>query len=301
MGHYAVIDLGTNTFHLLIVKKTSSSWDEVYRKRVFVNIAEHGIETLGEDCYRRGIETIVEFRKALKKFGVAKVKVFGTAALRTATNGATFRSEVKQKTGLVIEIINGQREAMLISKGTKAIVDMSAGNYLIMDIGGGSVEFILIQDLEEIYIESFPVGITNLYNQLPHGEPISEDEIAKMHEYLHKQLKPLTNRIEKISIKGLIGASGSYEVLEKILTGSIAKNKASQFDIADVITHIDNIIKMDISERLRNPNIPKQRAKLIVVAVILMKYVLNITSFKSMIISPFAIKEGALLEMINLD
>jgi len=301
MEHFAVIDLGTNTFHILIVKKTSTHWDEVYRKRVFVNIAEHGIETLGADCYRRGMETIVEFHEELVKLEVKQVSVFGTAALRTASNGATFRSEVKNKTGLTIEIIDGRREASLIAKGTKAIVDMAKGNYLIMDIGGGSVEFILVQDVEETYIESFPIGITSLYNKLPHGEPISRDEIAKINEYLDEQLKPLKNKLNDISIEGLIGASGSYEVLEKIITGNIAERKASRFDITDINKQIDHIIKMDLSERLQNPSIPKQRAKLIVVAVILMKHVLNITSFKSMIISPYAIKEGALLEMMNLD
>lgn len=301
MNNFAVLDLGTNTFHLLIVKKTPTLWDEIYRKRVFVNIASGGIDTLSAECYNRGIETVLQFQNKLEEFDVEEVRVFGTAALRTASNGSTFCTEVKQRTGLEIHIIDGKREAELISKGTKAVVDMSRGNYLIMDIGGGSVEFILIRNEQDEYAQSFPIGITSLYNELPHGEPISQSEINRINQYLSDQLKPLIEKIKNLTIEGLVGASGSYEVLEKILSGSIAKNKASCFEINQILEQIAKIIRMDLNERLSDPNIPEQRAKLLVVAVLLMKYVISITTVNQLIISPFALKEGALIEMMNLD
>lgn len=297
--HYAVIDLGTNTFHLLIVKKNKTNWEEIYRKRVFVNIAKEGIQTIGKASYERGMETIIEFHNSLQEFDVRNVKVFGTAALRTATNGPAFQSEVQQKTGLSIEIINGQREAELIAKGTKAVVDMSMGNYLIMDIGGGSVEFILVQDDLETYVESFPIGITSLYRRFPHKEPITEVEIQRINDYLSGILVPLRERIGELKINGLIGASGSYEVLEQILSNNIAKSKSSKFPIDEIVEQIDRIIKLDLAERLQEPAIPEQRAKLIVIAFLLMKHVEDLSSFDSMIISPFALKEGALIEMIG--
>ena len=301
MKHFAAIDLGTNTFHILIVRKTMTLWEEVYRKRVFVNIAEGGIETISPICYQRGLDTILGFHQKIKEYDIKQISTFGTAALRTATNGPAFQSEVKQRTGLEIQIIDGQREAQLIAKGTKAIVDMSIGNYLIMDIGGGSVEFILVQNNQENYIESFPIGITSLHRQFPHSEPISDIEIASIDEYLSKRIAPLRDKIENLTIEGLVGASGSYEVLEKILSDSITKNSASKISINRVTEQIDRILKLDLSARLADPDIPNQRAKLIVIAVLLMKHVLGLCKFNSMIISPFALKEGALLELMDLD
>lgn len=298
MSHYAVIDLGTNTFHLLVVKKTDQLFEEVYRKRVFVNIAEEGISTLGENCYDRGIDTILEFKRILSNYPGIKLQVFGTAALRTATNGPQFQKEIKDKTNITIQIIHGQREAALISKGTKAIVDTSEGNYLIMDIGGGSVEFILIQNGEDIYMHSFPIGITALYNQYPHNEPINEVDIKKINQYLSKVLKPLKQKIQDIDIDGLIGASGSYEVLERILSRKISKNKSSRFPIAQIIEQMNIIISQDLEERLANELIPNQRAKLIVIAFILISHVLKLSQFQSLIISPYALKEGAIMEML---
>jgi len=299
--HYAVIDLGTNTFHLLVVKPSGKSFEEVYRKRVFVNIAEEGIETIGEQSYERGIRTLQDFHKVLQEFDNVKVQTFGTSALRTASNGLQFQREVKDKTGITIQIIDGRREAELISKGTKAIVDTVTGNFLIMDIGGGSVEFILIEDNVDIYVQSFPVGITALYNQFPHEEPIKELSLNKIHDHLNSMLHPLKSQLKDRVIDGLIGASGSYEVLEKILTDSISKESSSKFQIEQITTEMDKIIAQNLSQRLANENIPKQRAKLIVIAFVLIKYILNLSKFKSLIISPYALKEGAFIEMLNLD
>ena len=296
--HYAVIDLGTNTFHLLVVKKTTQLFEEVYRKRVFVNIAEEGISTLGEACYTRGINTILEFHNSLKDYPDVKLSVFGTAALRTASNGPQFQQEVLDKTNIAIQIIDGKREASLISKGTKAIVDTSDGTYLIMDIGGGSVEFILIQDGEDIYAESFPVGITALYNQFPHTEPISHEDQEIIEQYLSKILQPLKNQLEDQVIEGLIGASGSYEVLEKILSGNIKSHESSKFPIHLIQEQIKIIMAQDLDERLSSDLIPDQRAKLIVTAFVLINYVLSLCQFNALIISPYALKEGAIMEML---
>lgn len=301
MSHFAVIDLGTNTFHLLIVKKTENLFEEVYRKRVFVNIAEEGITTLGEKCYLRGINTLLEFHEILQNFKVKALKVFGTAALRTATNGLLFINEIKTRTDITIEIIDGQREAQLISLGTKAIVDMQLGIYLIMDIGGGSVEFILIQDGTDVYTQSFPIGITALYNKFTHSEPITADEINEIGYYLDYILAPLKNQISSLKINGLVGASGSYEVLEKMLSGEINSTASSKFDIELIINEINKVLRMPYVDRLNHTSIPQQRAKLIVIAFLLMKYVVELSKFDSLIISPFALKEGAIMEMIDLD
>lgn len=299
--NFAVLDLGTNTFHLLIVRKNESGWEEIYRKRVFVNIAEEGIQTIGANCYNRGIETIEAFHVKLSELEVKQVKVFGTAALRTASNGPAFQAEVKLKTGITIEIIDGQREAALIAKGTKTIVDITVGNYLIMDIGGGSVEFILVQNNQETYIESFPVGITALYNQFTHSEPITIEEEQSINDFLSQQLAPLEQKIKHLEIEALVGASGSYEVLEKILSGEIAKDTSSKFEIEDILEQINKISKQNLATRLENQHIPAQRAKLIVVAFLLMKFVIKLSTVKSVIISPYALKEGALIELMNLD
>lgn len=297
---FAVADLGTNTFHLLVVKKSKDNFDEVYRERVFVNIAEEGIQHIGDPPYHRAKETIRSFSDKLDELGVTEVKVFGTAALRTADNGPQLIHEIKAETGIDIQIIDGKREAELIAKGTNLILDMSVGQYLIMDIGGGSVEFILVDDGDIGYIKSFPLGVTALYNHFNHEEPISTQEVEEIHQYLSNQLLNLRETIENQRIKALVGASGSFEVLELIINGKINNRSCSKFDIADTKEIMDTIIKMDLSQRLAHKSIPNHRAKLIVVAFLLMQQVLGSSSFDKLIVSPFALKEGVISEYLGI-
>ena len=125
MAKYGVIDLGTNTFHLLIVAiNEEGQLLELQRKRIFVKLAEDGIQTIGPRPYQRGIEVLRYYNKILKEHQISDVKALGTAALRTASNGSSFIKDVKQHTGIEIEIITGDMEAALIHKGVMKAVDL---------------------------------------------------------------------------------------------------------------------------------------------------------------------------------
>ncbi|NJK83906.1 MAG: hypothetical protein HC912_08960 [Saprospiraceae bacterium] len=152
MNRYAVIDLGTNTFHLLIVEQNRQ---KLYQERQFVKLAENGIEHISAAPFQRGIETMLHFHRVLKKFDVQQVQAFGTAALRTAHNGSAFIEEVEEATGIEIQLISGEREAALIQKGVAQAIPATDAHSLIMDIGGGSVEFILANQHEVFWAQSF--------------------------------------------------------------------------------------------------------------------------------------------------
>ncbi|RME99139.1 MAG: hypothetical protein D6772_08140, partial [Bacteroidetes bacterium] len=110
MPRYALIDCGTNTFHLLIAEPYTNeeghaSFREIYRERVFVKLAENGIQTIGEDPYQRALDTLRHYAQMVAEHEVDEVRVSGTAALRTASNGPVLREQVLRETGLNIQII----------------------------------------------------------------------------------------------------------------------------------------------------------------------------------------------------
>ena len=164
----AVVDLGTNTFHLLIISfnDKNDSWEEVYRERRYVYLAEDGIETIGSAAIQRGLDTLKAYALACKKYNVSKAKAFGTAALRTASNGLDFVNNAKTIFPYNIEIIDGDTEANLIAKGVALAIPSSERKQLIMDIGGGSVEFILSQSSEVIWARSFNIGVAVLFKKI---------------------------------------------------------------------------------------------------------------------------------------
>ena len=169
---YAVIDLGRNTFHLLIIdSSTNDLSNEIYRERIFVKLAEDGIGKIGKNAYQRGLQALQHFQKIITKHQVKKVNAFGTAALRTASNGKDFVQEVQSKIGLTIQLIPGSEEARLIHLGVTQAVEMDDEKGLIMDIGGGSVEFIIADKNKVFWAKSFPIGVAVLHNIFHEKEP----------------------------------------------------------------------------------------------------------------------------------
>jgi exopolyphosphatase/guanosine-5'-triphosphate,3'-diphosphate pyrophosphatase len=217
-NHKAVIDLGTNTFHLLIVAPDEQlGFREVFRERRFIKLAEGGIEYLSDAAVQRGLEALVDFKSELDRHQVVEVRAIGTAALRTARNGSAFIELVKDTTGIQIELIDGSEEARLIHLGVALATPLGTERGLIMDIGGGSVEFI-IADVEKVYwAQSFPVGVAVLYERFHKNEPISEAEQMALKAFLKEQLRPLGNALDRYPCQDLLGASGTFDVLEDIL------------------------------------------------------------------------------------
>jgi len=143
---YAVIDMGTNTFHLLIVEQVEhGDWKQVVRHRIFVRLGEDGLRQIGKKAYKRGLDALKVFKTQILATGVKPHNIVanGTAALRSAVNAAAFLKDAESITGLKLHVISGEREANLIYKGVRRAVPFPENNVLIMDIGGGSVEFII--------------------------------------------------------------------------------------------------------------------------------------------------------------
>ncbi len=296
----AVIDLGTNTFHLLIVQPAANGqFEECFRKRVFVQLAEDGIEKIGEKAFERGLNTLKEYKKILDEHGVEKVQAFGTAALRRANNASEFRAAIKKATGIEVEVISGNAEAQLITKGVRQAVPFGKQTVLIMDIGGGSVEFILANDEEIFWAQSFQVGVAVLHHEFHKSDPIDKTEIQKTEAFLDEQLQPLWQILQKYSPDILVGASGTFDVLEAMLIEHKPDPLHTMIQAKDFYPIHDKIVAATLAERLKMDKLPSQRAKLIVIALILIKTVLQHIEIEKIAVSMYAMKEGMLAEMMK--
>jgi len=295
----AVIDLGTNTFHLLIVEPIERGFKELHRERRFIKIAENGIETIGEAPFARGQAALRDYRVILDQFGVKKVKAFGTAGLRTASNGAAFIEQAQQDAQIHIELISGGEEARLIHLGVAQAVPLGEQKGIIMDIGGGSVEFIIADAKQVYWAQSFPIGVAVLRNNFHKVEPISETEVAAIYAHLDKTLEPLLSELPKHELLNLIGASGTFDVLELVLENQIKRPNHSQIAVRDFWPLYQKVTEADLDTRLKMEGIPNNRADMIVVAMVIIKYILEKTKVQQIDISAFAMKEGILKEMMS--
>ncbi len=296
----AVIDLGTNTFHLLVVQPTSDGhFVELHRERRFIKLAEDGIEAIGPAPFARGLEALAAYAELLQRLGVQQVRALGTAALRTARNGNDFVRAAREQTGIHTELIDGLEEARLINLGVQLAVPPSATNRLIMDIGGGSVEFILSNGPTVIWADSFPIGVSVLYRRFHHSEPISTTEIGVLQQFLREQLTPLRVQLAAHPTAQLVGAAGTFDVIANVLKIGQPTPHCSQIDLSRLDGLYQRLVTATRAERYAMPEVPEDRAEMIVVAVILVRYVLGLLHRPELLVSAYSMKEGALVEMLG--
>jgi exopolyphosphatase/guanosine-5'-triphosphate,3'-diphosphate pyrophosphatase len=295
-----VIDCGTNTFHLLIAETSpGGGFDIIYKERQYVRLGQEGLVKIGAAPFQRGLACIQSFQKTMEEKGVSKYKAFGTEALRKAGNGQEFIEAVYEATGIRIEVITGNEEARLIHLGVMQAVPPFLGKGLIMDIGGGSVEFIICSESEVFWAQSFPVGVQVLFSSFQKNDPISAGDLAAIEWHLEEMLQPLIKALYHHQTPLLLGASGSFEVVEGMLIQQKHHPLFSIVPVDDYYFLHGKILSTSLEERRRMPKLPPERVELIVVAFVLMDFVIRKAGIRQIVTSAYAMKEGILKEMIQ--
>lgn len=294
----AVIDLGTNTFHLLIAQlQDNGEIKELYRERVFVKLAAEGIETIGAAPFKRALGAMIHFKKIMDEYNCESISAMGTAALRTASNGADFVAQVAATTKIEVELISGEEEALLITQGVLAALPPQQERILIMDIGGGSTEYIIVEGKDIIFQQSFPIGISVLYNRFHRADPITEDEQRQLMHHLAKVTAPLTAALQLYPTYHLTGAAGTFDVLaDMLLDPDAEKHRTSrQLSLGEFPALAAEIIGATYAQLARIPGLPSERVDMITVAILLLEFTINLADIKRITVSDWAMKEGILL------
>jgi len=303
----AVLDLGTNTFHLLIVDANSEGgYDTIFKSKRTVKLGEGAIHKHYIDAipFERGLRAMIGFADIIRKHKVDRVAGFATSAIRSASNGKRFIQEVYRHTDLRMEVISGLREAELICKGVRQTVAMEQPA-LIMDVGGGSTEFIIANDRKILWKHSFDIGAARLLELFPSSDPIKEAEVKKLTRFLGRTLRPLEEAIRKHPVRQLIGASGSFESLAEMMgwrfhyRNTVKGIKSRRLDLHEYGKIHESLLRSTTRERMKMKGLVKMRVDMIVPASICTNYVLRKFRIKEMILSRYALKEGALLELIS--
>ncbi len=298
----AIIDLGTNTFHLMIFEGKNV----LFKTSIASKIGQGGINQniITVDGIKRALTVLNTFKQKLIEFEVdfANVFAFGTSAIRNANNQEEFIEKVKNETQITVTVIDGDKEAELIYKGVSNAVKIDK-NALIVDIGGGSVEFILCNPEKTLWKRSFEIGGQRLMEKFMKKDQISQTEISRLEEYLRIELLPLTNAVHQYQPEVLIGSSGSFDTLNDMFcwrkTGDFAHTDLVGFDypISEFWIAFEQLIFANHEERMKIGGMIPLRVDMIVVAVCLIKFVLQTYNIKEIKISNYALKEGAFFSL----
>jgi exopolyphosphatase / guanosine-5'-triphosphate,3'-diphosphate pyrophosphatase len=303
----AVIDLGTNTFNLLIAEVfDDKNYKIIFSTKEGVKLGEGGInnKTITEVAFQRGLASIERYFEQIRLFQVDKVVALATSAIRDADNGQEFSDTLKKRFNLDISIISGDKEAELIYFGVKQTIPFTGKRFLILDIGGGSNEFIIANELQIFWARSFKLGMARLLEQFRPSDPISASEIKRIETYLKSELGELFDQVLIYKPDIFIGASGSFDSFVAMLTSDNLLQHKNGDVFHQIPINIYNQLHQKIllstrAERDLMTGLEPVRRDMIVLASIFVNFVLHETGLQTMYQSAYSLKEGAIYESIS--
>ncbi len=297
----AVIDLGTNTFHLLIAVLNEGKSTILHREKQAVKIGVGGINQgiITEEGLLRAVNGIRYFKKTIDEWSVTRVQALGTSALRNATNGKEVIQKIKSETGIEIKLISGQQEAEYIYYGVRSAMDLGTEKSLIVDIGGGSVEFI-IGDRDQIFWkQSFEIGAQRMLELYHKHDPMPEEEVVQLVAHFEKYLAPLQIAIQKFNPITLVGSSGTFDTLSEIYCNKygiqiLRDAGETPLTIENFFEIHSKLLSKNRHERMQIPGMIEMRVDMIVVGSCLVNYLIKKYLFTKIRVSTYSLKEGVL-------
>jgi exopolyphosphatase/guanosine-5'-triphosphate,3'-diphosphate pyrophosphatase len=296
----AVIDLGTNTFHLLIAETDLvSRVKPIHQKRAYVFLASEGLDKITKDAVQRATQAARDFKLIIDKAGVEQVLVSGTEALRKASNGRELASKLEAILECPIHIISGEIEAQLIGRGVEAALGNLQINALAIDIGGGSTEMVYLESGKTKSYISATCRIAYLYNKFHRQDPITITAVKSIESYIRDSYQGFINSIlERDKPVNLIGVAGSFEVLLHTTHDSdmkISGTHLTPFNLKVVDQLLDELLPLNPAQRETHTMIPPERSLYIIEALLIIRTLTRMIEFDTFYISEYSIKHGLML------
>lgn len=290
----AVIDLGTNTFNLLIAEVIDDNFEILQSAKEGVSIGMGGINkrVIAPDAFERGLACLANFKNKCDEFKVERIIAFGTSAIRDAENSNDFITAVKEATGIEIKVITGEIEAELIYKGVSWSYDFSEPA-VIMDIGGGSTEFIFADKNGISNLVSLNIGLLRIFQEFTFSDPMTKEDIVTVKNWLDEKAG---NYFEGKKEKILIGASGTFETFYEMVYNKDIKDEVAMIELPfeRFIQVIEEIILSSEAQRDTNERIIAIRKKMAPIAAVKVQWIIEKLGVEKVYISTCSLKEGAL-------
>lgn len=296
----AVIDLGTNTFHLIIADIDGPEAKVIFKTNLPVRLGEGKINdnVIIQEAFERGLLALEQFSQLMEEYGVSQVKATATSAIRSAANGADFVKAAKSYTGIEITVISGEEEAAYIFEGVKA-TGLIQECCLIMDIGGGSTEFIICDPEQVFWKKSYNIGAARLMQAFFHSDPINITDKSAIIRHLDAELADLKEMLDLYQPNHLIGSAGAFETFTGMCYPDLNLKaiKSHPIPIADYQKLSATFIASSHEEREQMPGLIKLRVDMIVMAALLTDYILELGNLQQMSLSTYDLKMGVLASL----
>jgi len=304
----AVIDVGTNSIKLLVADVRGRDVRPVHEESRQTRLGRGFYQThrLQPETIAHTAEAVWEFAEIARERNADSIRVIATSAARDAVNPMDLTGSIFRASGLKTEIISGAREAEWAFRGVTTDLELARQSLLLLDVGGGSTEFILGHGEEKSFAHSFPLGTVRLMEKFPHSDPPKKSEfnacLEWLKNFLHHEIRPqvgpaLKNETGEIR---LVGTGGTTSILARIENQldrfDREKIERTVLDFDQVVAHRKKLWRLPLEERKEIPGLPKLRADVILTGVLIYEMVMEEFGFKQLRVSTRGLRFAAVME-----
>ena len=306
----AVIDVGTNSVKLLVADVAGGEVRPVHEESRQTRLGKGFYEThrLQPEPIARTAEAVWEFAEIAREKNAGTVRVIATSAARDAVNPADLTMSIERASGLKTEIISGALEADWAFRGVTTDPVLAKSPLLLLDVGGGSTEFILGHGVKRSFARSFPLGTVRLMEKFPHSDPPTRAEFEACRDWVknlfHAEVRPLLEPAllaeKRLGAVQLVGTGGTTSILARM------EKKTDRFDrdkiestvlsFEQVAAHRKHLWRLPLAERKEIPGLPKLRADVILTGVLIYEAVMAEFGFAELRVSTRGLRFAAVMD-----
>lgn len=295
------IDIGTNSMRLLVAEYIDGKF---YNREKFVNTTRigQGVDSEGyisEEAIERNIKALKEFSDIANEKGCEYIYCIGTSALRDSKNGNEFINLAKAETNVEVDIISGEEESNLGFIGVLQGLD-DTNNILVLDIGGGSTEFILGDESGIKYAKSENVGALRMTEKFLATDPICENEFEDMSNFIEETISDTINILKEKNIRQIVGIGGTITsvsaINQELETYSMEKIHGSKVNEKELDNILQNLKKMTLNDKKNIKGLQPKRADIITAGVRILNIIMKKLEKENIIVSEYDNLEGLICQ-----
>ena len=308
MQTYAAIDIGSNSCRLKIARVQQHELKVLHEDREVTRLGESVFESgvVSPEAMASTLLALKRFYRTVKLHGADRVRAVATSALRDARNAQAFTAWVKSETGWEVEIISGLEEARLIHRGVMGEPG-TQGRCLLVDVGGGSCEITLSERKRIRETVSLPLGAVRLTKEFVPGDPPTEEELARLKQFIARELRKAERRFGALRVSLVIATSGTAAALTEA-SQAMRKSKAAGAGrvtrgkpLADTrnVRHLTTkLTGMTNAQRSSVPGIGPKRSEIVVAGAHVYAELLERFALPGFIYSTLGLRDGILTQML---
>ncbi|MES1157907.1 MAG: Ppx/GppA phosphatase family protein [Haliangium ochraceum] len=302
----AALDVGSNSFHLIVVKVTPSGHFEVLdRSKEMVRLGESSLRTgiIPPEVFRRGLDALASLRRLADRHQPDALVAVATSAVREAQNGGEFVRAARDEVGVDIQVVRGQEEARLIYLGARGTLDLDGRRAVLLDLGGGSLEVILADARECYFTDSAKLGVIRLTEEWAPSDPPTTRELVALRTRVRRALEPVIARVRAMGFDFAAMSSGTALALSAMIhhdSEERADDDATRpvLTVAALTEIEQKLARLTLNERARLPGLDVRRADTILAGAVVLRTALELAGAREATVCDAALREGIVADYI---